>query len=312
LVTRAWPLLLLGACQQAPAPAVAPVQAPVLAKPAAPVVPVMPTDVNEQGKGYEIGISYAPALAQHPELIPLVTAYVNDVLAGFRKTLASDDRAGDNPSPYALSLQVAVEQASPQVLAVSADGDEYTGGAHGMPLLQRWLWLPERHAVLGSDDLLSSPEAWARLTAHVRDQLLTRATAQLDADDAAQAVRDQDNAATTDADHLAARASALSDAARWIDEGTAEGPKRFRLFEPIAGNAGQLGGLRFVFPPYQVGPYSDGVQTVEVPASVLLPLLKAEWQPLFEGGPGSRPPAVAPAQAPPTAAPAATVNSPGA
>ena len=31
--------------------------------------------------------------------------------------------------------------------------------------------------------------------------------------------------------------------------------------------------MRFVFPPYQVGPYADGTQTVDVPAAILLPHL---------------------------------------
>jgi hypothetical protein len=47
---------------------------------------------------------------------------------------------------------------------------------------------------------------------------------------------------------------------------------------------GRLRALRFVFPPYQVGPYSDGVQTVEVPASVLLPHVAAEYRGLFAAG----------------------------
>lgn len=43
-------------------------------------------------------------------------------------------------------------------------------------------------------------------------------------------------------------------------------------------------GLRFVFAPYQVGPYSDGTQTVEVPASVLLLHVAPEYRGLFAGG----------------------------
>ena len=44
-----------------------------------------------------------------------------------------------------------------------------------------------------------------------------------------------------------------------------------------------LAGLRFVFPPYQVGPYSDGTQTVEVPAAVLLPHVAPTYRGLFQG-----------------------------
>jgi hypothetical protein len=43
-----------------------------------------------------------------------------------------------------------------------------------------------------------------------------------------------------------------------------------------------------VFPPYQVGPYSDGAQTVVVPASVLLPHVADEYRPLFSTGPAAQ------------------------
>ena len=46
----------------------------------------------------------------------------------------------------------------------------------------------------------------------------------------------------------------------------------------------KLAGLRFVFAPYQVGPYSDGTQTVEVPADVLLPHIAPAYRSLFVGG----------------------------
>ena len=44
---------------------------------------------------------------------------------------------------------------------------------------------------------------------------------------------------------------------------------------------GRITALRFVFPPYQVGPYSDGTQTVDVPAAVLLPHVAADYRELF-------------------------------
>jgi len=42
--------------------------------------------------------------------------------------------------------------------------------------------------------------------------------------------------------------------------------------------------LRFVFPPYQVGPYADGTQTVDIPADVLLPKVAPAYRHLFVGG----------------------------
>jgi hypothetical protein len=62
----------------------------------------------------------------------------------------------------------------------------------------------------------------------------------------------------------------------------------------LAPGGDKLVALRFVFPPYQVGPYVDGVRSVEVPTRVLSPLLVADWRPMFVDAP---PPAAAPADA---------------
>ena len=57
-------------------------------------------------------------------------------------------------------------------------------------------------------------------------------------------------------------------------------------FEPLVPELldGEMPALRFVFPPYQVGSYADGTQTVEVPAEVLLPHVAPGYRGLFRGG----------------------------
>jgi hypothetical protein len=89
-----------------------------------------------------------------------------------------------------------------------------------------------------------------------------------------------------DADALAPadRFRLLASSGKMIDEGTTPDADNFAQFEPVPGVDGRLRALRFVFPPYQVGPYSDGVQTVEVPSSVLLPHLAPEYRGLFAAG----------------------------
>jgi Protein of unknown function (DUF3298). len=69
-----------------------------------------------------------------------------------------------------------------------------------------------------------------------------------------------------------------------INEGTAPEMENFSQFLPVVDRQGQITALRFVFPPYQVGPYSDGTQTVDVPVSVLLPHIAAEFRGLFAAG----------------------------
>jgi len=89
-----------------------------------------------------------------------------------------------------------------------------------------------------------------------------------------------------DADELepAERTEVVEGASRMIEAGTAANPENYSEFEPVVDTGGRITGLRFVFAPYQVGPYSDGTQTVEVPASVLLPHVAPEYRGLFAGG----------------------------
>ena len=76
----------------------------------------------------------------------------------------------------------------------------------------------------------------------------------------------------------------LKNAADMIEQGTEPKPGNFANFEPVLDAGGKIAALRFVFPPYQVGPYSDGTQTVEVPAAVLLPHVPPIERGLFAGG----------------------------
>jgi len=110
----------------------------------------------------------------------------------------------------------------------------------------------------------------ASIAGNVREQLPTALSQRVDAD----------------ALPPAERAEVVRNAGKMIDEGTTPDAKNFAMFEPVVDGAGKIVALRFVFPPYQVGPYSDGTQTVEVPALLLLPHIAPAYRPLFaaDGG----------------------------
>ena len=82
----------------------------------------------------------------------------------------------------------------------------------------------------------------------------------------------------------AERSQALRDGSGMIDAGTAPDPKNFARFEPVMNADGSIRGLRFVFPPAQVAPYSDGTRSVDVPAQVLVPLVAPDYKALFRAG----------------------------
>ena len=263
-------LALLAGCQRAPAPAAAP-GAGTVAPAATATTPAVPAtglkDVAEITPRYVIGISYPREAAAHPGLAAALANYAN----GARKDLMSavEGLGNDTPtSPYELSLSYTTLVNSPTLVAVAADGSLYTGGAHGSPLIARFVWLPQRNAMLTATALVPDAAGWEAISEFVGEQLHTALSQRIDADD----VPAED------------RADMLKNAGRMIDEGTKPSADAFSEFEPRIGPDGRIGALRFVFPPYQVGPYADGTQTVDVPAEVLLPHVAPAYRSLFRGG----------------------------
>ena len=259
-------LVLLAACQrqatpEAAAPAIVPVPE-VAAGAAASATPSL-DDVIEHDPRYVVGISYPPGAAADPGLARALYDYAQAARADLDQAVASLDEPPR--APYELSLGFRQTLRTGDVVAVAADGSLYTGGAHGMPLVERFVWLPGQQRMLTADTLLASPESWKPVAAYIREQL-----------GAAVATRAADEALESgDRERL------LAVALRMIDERTRPVPENFAQFEPVPAADGRIAALRFVFPPYQVGPYADGVQRVEVPAAVLKPLLAPDVSPLF-------------------------------
>ena len=260
----------LAACRrEAPAPAArAPAGSASATAPASPATVAAPLkDVVETTPRYVIGITYPKEAAPYPGLVAALTAYA----ANARKDLigAVEGLGNDTPTaPYELSLSYTTLVDSPTLVAIAADGSLYTGGAHGSPLIARFVWLPRQNAMLTSGKLVPDPKGWEAISDFVREQLHTALSQRIDADDVP----------------AEERADMLKDAGRMIDDGTEAKADAFSEFEPRVGADGRIAALRFVFPPYQVGPYADGTQTVDVPAEVLLPHVAPAYRALFRGG----------------------------
>ncbi|MFP7721361.1 RsiV family protein [Lysobacter sp. A3-1-A15] len=237
---------------------------PATAEPAPAVEPVELEDVVETTSDYIIGISYPPGAERYPGLAAELKRFADDTRAELLDAIAERGE-GSSEGLYDLSLTFTEVLDSPQMVAVAADGSMYTGGAHAAPILARFVWLPRQQRMLRAQDLVPSEDGWEAISAHVREQLHTALSQRMDAD---KLPSDQ-------------RAEVVRTAGSMIDEGTGASARNFGQFEPVARPDGTLSGLRFVFPPYQVGPYSDGTQSVQVPSAVLLPHVAREYQPLF-------------------------------
>ena len=283
----AWLLLSLAACNRSPQPQA---HSPAAATPttsSAPAPAATATDlrdISERGPRYMVGISFPPELKRYPALAAEVRRDAEAVRADFMQQVA--DNAGQGSADmFDLSLAYSMVAASPRIVAVATEGTRYVGGAHGEPLLERYVWLLPENRRLTAAGLIPDAAGWGPVSAYVREQLMAQQRQRLggdgngdDADD--KAANDSGDAAINAGD----RKQLLKNAADMIEQGTEAEAANFANFEPVLGADGRIAALRFVFPPYQVGAYSDGTQKVEVPAAVLLPHIAPAERGLFAGG----------------------------
>jgi hypothetical protein len=241
------------------------------AEPAAPAVapdaPIELRDVIETSPQAVVGISYPPDIARYPGLAKALAGYADSARAELQQ--AVDGLGNDKPTmPYELSLSFEKVLETPQLVVVTADGSRYTGGAHGEPLVARFVWLPEQQQMLTADKLVADAKGWKAISDYVADQLRERVATRLSGDEMEPAQMQE----------------SLRNASRMIADGTGPSADNFSQFQPLTGADGHIAAIRFVFPPYQVGPYSDGTQTVDVPAAVLVPHVAQDVAGLFARG----------------------------
>jgi hypothetical protein len=267
-------LVLLAGCKRdadsaAPAPAdsAATASPGTVETPAAAEAPLELRDVIENTPQAVVGISYPQDVNRYPGLAKALSDYAAAARAELQQ--AVDGLGNDKPTmPYELSLSFEKVLDTPQLVVISADGSRYTGGAHGEPLVARFVWLPEQQQMLTADKLIADAKGWDVVSDYIADQLKERVATRLSSEDMEPGQLQE----------------SLRSASRMIADGTEASADNFSQFQPLTDAAGHISAVRFVFPPYQVGPYSDGTQTVDVPASVLAPHVAPAYAALFAKG----------------------------
>ncbi len=267
-------LVLLAGCKREADTAVAPAsdttttaQPDATAPQAAVEAPLELRDVIENTPQAVVGISYPQDVNRFPGLAKALSDYATAARAELQQ--AVDGLGNDKPTmPYELSLSFEKVLETPQLVVISADGSRYTGGAHGEPLVARFVWLPETQSMLTADKLIADTKGWGVVSDYIADQLKERVATRLSSED-------------MDPGQLQ---ESLRSASRMIADGTGASAENFSQFQPMTDPNGLITAVRFVFPPYQVGPYSDGTQTVDVPAAVLAPHVAPAYAGLFAKG----------------------------
>lgn len=268
LLALATATCVLAGCSGRDAPSRAATTPPARTAAVAPVAtaPVLQLkDVLDSTPGHVVGISYPAGLARYPGLATQAQRFAEEARA--RVLQAEKQRqpaAGEGP--YELSLEFQLKHESADMVVLAVDGSSFTGGTHGTPLIQRWVWLPGTARLLTVADLFPAPDAWKRIAANVREQLNTDLSHRLDADDVPPADR----------------RAMMKSASAMIDGGTVASAHNFAVFEPVLDGDGRISALRFVFTPYQVGAYAEGMHTVEIPAAQLIADVAPAYRHLFQ------------------------------
>lgn len=222
------------------------------------------------GAGWAFEAEWPERLARYPALRAAVESAVDRAREDLEAFALPEERApggeaaaveGQDPGSAIVETQMrwslAVE--TPTLVTAVLEGYTYSGGAHGMPLHAVLHLDPGSGALLPPEALCERPEDWAALAARIRQELYRRAEADL-----AEMPPEL-------------QGDARAGTREWIDRGTEPGPETLGLFVPGADAAGRFETLDFVFPPYQVGPYVDGTQTVRLAVGDIGAHLSARW-----------------------------------
>jgi hypothetical protein len=270
--------LLLAACkqeQEAAQPGAQTITPAAVPQPA----PIELKDVIENDPRFILGISYPRSASKYPVLASELQRYADAARQDLMKAVAESDPKKQTV-PFDLTLSFTLQAETPQIVAVAADGSSFLGGAHSVPIIARFVWLPQENKMLRADALLADPAGWGSISDYVREQLHAALSQRIDADELP----------------AEERAELMRSVGKAIDSGTEPKPIAFRWFEPVMmPEGGKIMALRFVFPPYQVGPYVDGTRSVEVPAAILMPHLAPQYRAMFTT---EAPPQLAPMPAP--------------
>ncbi|MBK1723556.1 DUF3298 domain-containing protein [Thiocystis violacea] len=202
--------------------------------------------ISDAGPGYRISARYP--VFKDPALTPInaqIRAFVQSLIAPFLQEHTDEApglaELGELP-PWSLTLDYQKPYRASRYVAIAFSGDDYRGGAHGMPIMEPLiLTLPDGRRI-APQELFAPASDWLSVLS----------------DDAYRALSEDEFIAADD---------------DWLKTGTAPQAENYRLLYPGAE------GLTLTFPPYAVAPYAAGPQSVVVPYARLKGLLNPAFFP---------------------------------
>lgn len=221
-----------------------------------------PVRVTASANGFEGEITIDGSIAAVPRLHEAIEPRMRATLAEAQVASQADIRARGvaTADGYFFKATWTGSPAGDRYLNVCGLVSTYTGGAHPMTSVEAFVWdrLGQRRLALA--DLLADPRAGS-------PGVVTLANAARDALIAVKRSRFADYDPSKDSFiGTSGDGPFVADLARF--------GRNFELVPLRADRGG--GGLRLLYSPYDVGPYSDGPYEVVVPAATVAPLLKPD------------------------------------
>ncbi len=249
-------LIALFGCQQSAVPA-----DPAPAALVAPSAQVSPPPVEERSTAeYQLKITRAPIDLAHRPLLRAVEAQLAQIRDEFiGQALAAKEEGFEFDQPWTLELTVESAMQTDSLLHLELSGHQYSGGAHGMPLLGSFTYLPQSSALMTIEDWFADEAVWTAIS----DAAVAGLSSQLE------------QYGFTPGEEVDPAVL------EWIQTGASADPANFTHYRPLLDANAKIRALVITFQPYQVGPYAIGTPQVEIPLAVFSRHLKDDHRALF-------------------------------
>lgn len=236
-------------------------QLPDKATPTDPAQQPATTEIHDKVGEIEFDYSWSQAAARIPALDRWLRTngqHLRDrTLEKGRAEKASAAKDGYPFRGYTYEERWGVVADLPKVLVMQSEGYEFTGGAHGMPIVTTLIWDKAKRERLSIEALFDRKQ--------LEDGLNDRFCAALDAE------RSKRRGAPVDKDNP----DELSDFVRCVDLAK-------QTILPVSLNGQTLDTIRVVVMPYEAGPYAEGIYQLDLPVDdAVMRAVKPAYQKAF-------------------------------
>lgn len=203
---------------------------------------------------YEVRIKYPVEVLNYPK----IHSHLRNVSETIKSETGIYD-AGREPDttspPRSLIIDMDNYTSAGKLASVLVYSMSYTGGAHPNHYYQSVTFNTETQEIIDLEELFKESDYIYRISEYVTSRLLRQ--------------KSEKTGEEIESDE-------------WIERGALPLPSNFEIFVLVPGKKRKsFSGIKFIFPPYTVGPYSDGTYEVFVPVEIIEDYLAQQYKEVF-------------------------------